>query len=226
MKKTDNIVEKYMDIISMYYDTDVMDDIMRRWNEPHRHYHGIGHLSDILKRIDNSFISEWNDHPLMSDIYKAFILAAFFHDIIYIPTERDNEERSMKYFVRVSHKVPLEVKRMVINMIECTEHREIPKNKINLSFWMFDYAPIWDNTKEGLIKYEHDIFDEYKFVDIEQYKEKRIKFLESTKKLFNDSNVDKNMDFLINYVNNRNYKKKINWYGRLQLRCRNTKTPC
>lgn len=60
--------------------------LLTRWSEPHRRYHGIGHLSAVLL-----FINEFADHAEDPD---AVRLAAWYHDAFYDPRASDNEERS------------------------------------------------------------------------------------------------------------------------------------
>lgn len=60
--------------------------LINRWSEPHRRYHGIGHLTAVLL-----FIAEYAAH---ADDPDAVRLAAWYHDAIYDPRAGDNEERS------------------------------------------------------------------------------------------------------------------------------------
>lgn len=60
--------------------------LIGRWSEPHRRYHGMGHLTAVLL-----FIAEYADHAEDPD---AVRLAAWYHDAIYDPRASDNEERS------------------------------------------------------------------------------------------------------------------------------------
>lgn len=60
--------------------------LVARWSEPHRRYHGIGHLSAVLL-----FVDEYADHASDAD---AVRLAAWYHDAIYDPRAADNEDRS------------------------------------------------------------------------------------------------------------------------------------
>lgn len=60
--------------------------LVNRWSEPHRRYHGIGHLTAVLL-----FITEYAAH---ADDPDAVRLAAWYHDAIYDPRASDNEERS------------------------------------------------------------------------------------------------------------------------------------
>ncbi len=60
--------------------------LLERWSEPHRRYHGTRHLSAVLL-----FVDEFAGHAEDPD---AVRLAAWYHDAIYDPRARDNEERS------------------------------------------------------------------------------------------------------------------------------------
>jgi predicted metal-dependent HD superfamily phosphohydrolase len=61
-------------------------DLLRRWGEPHRHYHTADHLAAVLAVVD-----EHAGHAADPD---AVRLAAWFHDAIYDPRRVDNEEAS------------------------------------------------------------------------------------------------------------------------------------
>jgi predicted metal-dependent HD superfamily phosphohydrolase len=60
--------------------------LLGRWSEPHRAYHDLAHLDEVLRRID--LLAEEAGHP---DLVR---LAAWFHDAVYDPGATDNEERS------------------------------------------------------------------------------------------------------------------------------------
>ncbi|HEX6498066.1 MAG TPA: metal-dependent phosphohydrolase [Micromonosporaceae bacterium] len=60
----------------------VGEDLLRRWNEPHRRYHDQTHLTAMLSILDSSGAPS------------RVRLAAWYHDAVYDPTRADNEERS------------------------------------------------------------------------------------------------------------------------------------
>ncbi|MEV5487716.1 hypothetical protein AB0L47_06860 [Streptomyces bobili] len=64
------------------------DDLLRRWQEPQRHYHTVTHLTAVLDRIDT--LQEYADDP---DVVR---LAAWFHDAVYLPDRSENEDRSAR----------------------------------------------------------------------------------------------------------------------------------
>lgn len=65
------------------------DDLLRRWSEPHRHYHRTAHLEHCLREID-----ALADAIAVTD--RAVLeLAAWFHDAIYVARpDGESEEKS------------------------------------------------------------------------------------------------------------------------------------
>ena len=66
--------------------TRVGEDLLRRWNEPHRRYHTARHLQAVL-----SVVHEHRGHAADP---AAVQLAAWYHDAVYDPQRVDNEEAS------------------------------------------------------------------------------------------------------------------------------------
>jgi predicted metal-dependent HD superfamily phosphohydrolase len=62
------------------------DDLLRRYAEPHRRYHGVAHLRAVLDAVD-----DLAGHAADAD---AVRLAAWFHDAVYDPARDDNERAS------------------------------------------------------------------------------------------------------------------------------------
>ncbi len=77
------------------------ESLLRRYAEPHRHYHNLDHLQSVLITIDE-----------LADDHDLFLvrLAAWFHDAIYdIPyRELTNEEASARLSVRELSRAGLE----------------------------------------------------------------------------------------------------------------------
>lgn len=64
------------------------DALLRRWQEPQRHYHTLTHLTAVLDHID--VLEKYADDPHLVR------LAAWFHDAVYLPERSTNEERSAR----------------------------------------------------------------------------------------------------------------------------------
>ncbi len=61
--------------------------LLDSWCEPHRRYHSVRHLRDILARVDE--LAEYADNP------DAVRIAAWYHDAVYAGRP-DDEERSAR----------------------------------------------------------------------------------------------------------------------------------
>jgi predicted metal-dependent HD superfamily phosphohydrolase len=64
----------------------MLDDLLRAYSEPRRHYHTIDHIASLLRLI--------NEHGLEVIDRNAVALAVLFHDVVYDPARHDNEQAS------------------------------------------------------------------------------------------------------------------------------------
>lgn len=60
----------------------VQANLVRAYSEPHRHYHTLSHIADLLQLL--------NEHGGITD-GDAVTLAILFHDAVYDPARQDNE---------------------------------------------------------------------------------------------------------------------------------------
>lgn len=72
-----------------------LDDVMGRHREPHRRYHGVRHVTWVVRHVHDLAAT-----VAMRDV-SAVVAAAFFHDAVYDPRATDNEERSAQLAERV-----------------------------------------------------------------------------------------------------------------------------
>jgi len=63
-------------------------DLLDRWSEPHRHYHGCTHLLSVLEALD--LLTEPGEAP------RTVLLAAWFHDAVYRGAAGQDEEESAR----------------------------------------------------------------------------------------------------------------------------------
>lgn len=64
--------------------TAIIADLLKRYSEPHRHWHTSHHIDQML-----STLAEWCDEP-----DPTLVLATLFHDAIYVAGYHTNEEQS------------------------------------------------------------------------------------------------------------------------------------
>lgn len=65
----------------------MLEDLLRRHAEPHRHYHVVAHVAQVVGRLE----AECAD--------PALVLAGWFHDAVHHPGRADNERRSARLAV-------------------------------------------------------------------------------------------------------------------------------
>ena len=81
------------------------DQLCERYAEPHRKYHTFKHVEDVLRRINGwsdytavAATSSWRRYaPTKRELILA-LLAAFYHDAVYVPGATDNEAQSKEIF--------------------------------------------------------------------------------------------------------------------------------
>lgn len=160
-------------------------EVLANYNESHRFYHTISHLTDVLDYLKER---EHTDDELF--------LAAVYHDAIYDPKASDNEERSAQLFLDHSKNSSLtsEQKQNIQQYILDTKDHEASSERSQI---LIDAdLNILSQPFSKLIEYEHKIFREFQFVDYKTYLPKRIEVLSRL-------NNNGKLDTLIEYVTNR-----------------------
>lgn len=73
-------------------------ELLQRWNEPHRAYHDLRHLEDVLLALDHLA-------TLGEEIAESTLLAAWFHDAVYEGTAGEDERASADLAVSALRRV-------------------------------------------------------------------------------------------------------------------------
>lgn len=71
----------------------VFDELLAAYMQPHRHYHTLEHIDDMLRVLGK--LASLADDPF------SVQLACWFHDAVYDPRASDNESRSAEWAERV-----------------------------------------------------------------------------------------------------------------------------
>ena len=169
------------------------DEVIKRYSESHRHFHTVEHLNDVLKQI----LKQRNQFQT-SDLV-SLIIAAVFHDIVYDPQRRDNEEKSVEV-LKSYERFPISDFRLenAKKIILATKtHDKI--HELIYNFNKIDCS-ILDRSYDDLLVWEEQISKEYEFAGWKEYKERRIKFLELS--IPEHMNNEDNLKRLIDYVKN------------------------
>jgi pantetheine-phosphate adenylyltransferase len=169
-----------------------LNTILTEWSRPHRGYHSISHLDDLINLI---LLDKEKYNELEFDI---LILSAIFHDIVYIPFSKENEEISVDFFKNCFPSNYNHNLLKVIDIIMATKTHQSQDylcqifNQYDMDIVTRDYEQLLEWEKG--IQHEYMSSMEYK----EPYKKGRIEFLESLLKHY-PSNRD-NLTKLIDYV--------------------------
>lgn len=159
-------------------------EVVNAYNEPHRFYHTIEHIQDVLINLNNTGMLKHDE----------LFLTAIFHDIVYHPKSRTNEEDSVEFFLKEAAESSLtsEQKEHIKQLILDTKTHK-PTVSLSEEFIAADLA-IFNASFSKLLKYETQIFKEFQSVDFKEYKPKRIEVLKKY-------NQQGKLDHLIDYVN-------------------------
>lgn len=191
-----NPIKHYSVFLSLYIKENYIKNLEHQWADPVRYYHTKEHLNQIIQDIQkNIWFSTLQAHEKV-----ALLLAAFFHDAIYDPQRKDNEEKSKAYFLHACKFGDSPTQKLILDLIEVTKYRKRPVNRLQQIFWDADNA-IFKKSYPVLVNYEKQIRKEFIHIPKEKYKIARIKFLESNFGLFNQT-TENNLKKLINYVEN------------------------
>ncbi len=150
-------------------------------SEPHRHYHDMGHVKEMLACVEPSL-----DRLSMNEA-EALQLAIVWHDSVYNPLSKTNEEESFIDFLAEYEGLEEKYRDlpkwqaiipMVQEMIMATKHHEYSQDmplylrliiEADLARFGGTFETFWQNTMK--------LFREYSNVDWDAFKNGRIAFL-------------------------------------------------
>lgn len=170
-----------------------INTVLAMWNESHRSYHNLNHLNDLISQINE------NKSKFSEKEYEKLMLAAIFHDVVYDPASQTNEEDSANFLIECAvdktNADILDVNQMIL---DTKTHNST--TKLSESFNNYDMN-IVERDFDQLLEWEKGIQFEYlKHYKLEEYKNGRVKFLESLldKYTHNTENLLKLVDWVKN----------------------------
>ena len=131
--------------------------LTRRYTEPHRRFHTIRHVADML----------WNGRTL--DLSDEQVLAIWYHDAIYDVPAAGNERRSAALAVRelTAHGWPAERVKIVERIVLDTERHlpTIPESAPVIDLDLATLAGDWDDFQRNAraIRAEYALYDDDEF---------------------------------------------------------------
>ena len=103
----------------------LFDSLIGRHREAHRHYHGVRHVTWVVRHVEELAAAE----PV--DDIGAVVVAAFFHDAVYDPRASGNEAASARLADRELTVLGWDEarRRRVAAMVEATATHEVPNSR-------------------------------------------------------------------------------------------------
>lgn len=171
--------------------------ILTRYLEPQRFYHRIKHINNCLREFDSAkHLAEERD---------LVEVGIWYHDAIYDPQAKDNEEKSaqLAYNICLTAKLPEESSKKVKELILSTKHNVIPEGIDGKILLDIDLS-IFGKSQKKFDGYESNIWKEYSWVPEDKFREGRSAILQ----MF----LDKNSIYLTDF-----FKDKYEAQARINL---------
>ena len=172
------IDDKYIKILKSYGIEISADEILKCYSEPHRYWHTIDHLLDIIREINKLY----KNKRINKREYNILIISAIFHDIVYDPKRKDNEDKSVGFMLSKCNGTPIIDENIVssdisrVSSIILNTKYHISKDNLSKKFNKID-TNILNLDFKTMLEWENGIYLEYKWAGKEKYKEERLKFL-------------------------------------------------
>lgn len=149
-------------------------EISMKYSESHRYYHNLTHISECLSQLQTLEISE-TDRMVIE-------LAIWFHDVIYDPKSKTNEEESAEFFLKSSPGlgVDSETARRVASFIRATQaHVPVSKNDMALGYFLDIDLAILGAEEKRFLEYNRAIRKEFSWVSETIFVQKRKEILQT-----------------------------------------------
>ena len=147
-------------------------DLLAHYAEPHRKYHSLQHLNEVLDLFNS--VRHLARHPAEVEA------ALWFHDAIYEVKAQDNEERSAQWAraAALAAGIQQQSADRLYTLVMATRHTSAPAEPDEQLLVDIDLS-ILGADRERFDQYEQQIRDEYAFVPLELFKQKRRAILQT-----------------------------------------------
>lgn len=147
-------------------------ELVNAYSSDGRYYHNLNHIQRVLKTVERM-------KPLAHNL-PVIQLVAWFHDVIYNPNARDNEEKSADYTANIltQFQIANSTINAVTQMILNTKHHQAVKDdKDSQIFLDADLAILGADDWDYRV-YTQEIRQEYSGFSSEDYRRGRIEVLQ------------------------------------------------
>ncbi len=162
----------------MFINKQIYIDLSILYNQSHRHYHNINHINHCLGELQQ--YKEKNKLLLKREVEYAI----WFHDAVYNPFSKTNEEDSANLFLQYVRDFDLSIdENLVCKMISATKNHEIINNNgftvpEELNVFLDIDMSILGQSQEVYLDYADKIRKEYAHVPYQTFSAHRLSFLD------------------------------------------------
>lgn len=142
----------------------VAEDLLARWSEPHRRYHDIEHLRDVLDAVD--LLDAHAADPM------AVRLAAWFHDAVYEGRPGDDESASAALAAEILPSIGVSDNRAreVVRLVELTASHDPAPDDANGAVLCDADLAVLAGDAEAYAAYAAGVREEYADVADEDFR--------------------------------------------------------
>ncbi|WP_276132717.1 hypothetical protein [Polluticoccus soli] len=189
------IEDELQQILDRYKINAHVQQLIAMWDDGTRHYHNTTHLEDLVRMIKEDKGKEAAKDTVQ---YDQLMLAALFHDIVYSPGRKDNEELSAAMFHRACSNPDDPILQEVHQAILDTK-LHVATIPLSAKFNRYDMN-IVERDFDELLAWEKGIYEEFKGAGKHAYKLGRLAFLKSLLEQYPHNR--ENLERLTEYVEN------------------------
>ncbi len=150
------------------------EEVAAKYSEAHRRYHNLTHISECLAELQTIKLS--NEDRV------AIELSVWFHDVVYDPKSKTNEEDSAKYFSESGTALGIDDKlknRVTAYILATKRHEAGAAHDLALSYFLDIDLAILGSNAQRFEEYDAAIRTEFSWVPGIIYGPKRKKILRS-----------------------------------------------
>lgn len=150
-----------------------LEEILKRYSEPHRAYHTLRHIEHCLAELDAA------QEIVFFDI-RSLELAIWYHDVIYDAKSKGNEQASAELAQRVllAHGFAPDFAQAVYLMIMDTAHEDSEIERYDSKLMLDIDLAILGQPEERFDEYEQEVRIEYNWVPEEAFRSGRAAILQ------------------------------------------------
>lgn len=149
------------------------NEIETRYSEPHRAYHNLNHLYQMLGEFE-TVKAKLEDSEMV-------LFALYYHDLVYDPKSKTNEEESAKIAEERLLELGIRKERVSVcsnHILATKSHRLGDNSNTDTKYFLDMDLSILGSEENQYLEYTKNIRKEYSIYSDEDYRKGRIQFLD------------------------------------------------